>query len=163
MADPVTLLPSGEQTPDDALIALEDDLTLDSSPDLTVAADIVQPLGRSYRADFTQPNIFGSTPSPNYGLAALQTWITKCLMSERGSCPIWPPGYGMRGVTDGIGEPFTSPALADRADRIREALTFHPRISDVQGYRADFDPSDEAWMERFTVILDDETTLEITS
>lgn len=171
-ADIDNLLPADtEAPPDDVLGAVEDALAGDPSAlaDVTVQETPPPPLGRGWQISTVvdaEGQAFvrssgGQGALETHGLATLQTWIAKALVTEAGAFAIYPPGYGMQGALLGIGEPPTSPHLADRLDRITDALTFHPRITGVTNYSTSFDDDNEAFAERLTVVLDDETRLEI--
>jgi hypothetical protein len=166
--------------PDDSLDAVEDDDD-DQSPfvdesdvsDIVVADDAPPPLGLSWAFDFQAGTFLlngGHGPLETRGLATLRGWVEKCLMTARGAHPIHPPDYGVEGLLEVIGEAASDGVAGDLEDRIRDALLFHPRISDVTDFDAYMgDPEeddehdsadDETLFVSFTVVTDDEDILE---
>lgn len=164
-----SLLPTDDDSvpsPDEALADLADEIDAEAAgpDDLIVALDEPPPLGRSVMFDFAAGRMVtgaGRSPLATRGQTTLLVWIEKCLRTENGASPIHPPEYGLVGTTQGIGQPYDSPELADLEDRIREALTFHPLISDITDFAKDYDPDDEFLAVRFTVVIDDDTRLPV--
>lgn len=149
---------------EDALAALQDQLDPSQAPDLIVSKATPVPLGRSPAFDFStkrfdrRPGSKG--PAWTTGDGTLKGWIEKCLMTARGAHPIHPPGYGLVRPQDIIGGPVTEPP-ADLAQRITDALTFHPRIASVRDFAFAFDPDDEYLAVGFTVITDRDEQLPV--
>ena len=100
-------------------------------------------------------------PVETRGIDTLRGWIAKCLVTSRGAHPIHPDGYGMESPFDMIGSTFTEFDTSDLEDRIREALTFHPRISGIEDFETEFAEGDEALFVAFQVLLDNEESLPI--
>jgi hypothetical protein len=130
-------------------------------PDLIVVEDDAPPIGLSWAFDFGENRFIsgvgsGRGPLQTHGLATLITWAEKCLRTARGAHPIHPPGYGLVRPNDLWGKPVTGAPVAEMEARIRDALTFHPRITDVEDFEFDFDPNDEWVNVAFTMIVDEE-------
>lgn len=156
-----------QQVPDELepLSADEAFQALDDAPDDLIIEDApAPPLGRSWAFDhrartFVQAR--SGSPVETFADGTLRAWVEKCLRTDRGSSPIHPPEYGLERALDGYGEPEGSPDLADLEDRIREALTYHPRISDIDNYSLTFYDADEAMYVSFDVVTDDDEVLPI--
>jgi phage baseplate assembly protein W len=171
-ADAQSFLPADDEfapEPDEELDALE--ASFDAEPEplgdddegISVRlADEPPVLGRAWAFDFSSntslpPGARG--PVAIYGMATLRLWIEKCLYTERGSHPIHPPDYGVEGLLDMIAEPATVAVASDLEERIRDALLFHPRISDVRDFDAfvgtpENDDEDVLYVS-FTVVTDE--------
>jgi hypothetical protein len=124
-----------------------------------------QPVGRSWAFDWQARSFVTGTrsrgPIATRGLASIEGWIAKCLSTARGAHVIHPPKYGiLRGATDLISRQVGF-VPADFAERVREALTFHPRVADVRDFAYDYDPGEEWTAVSFTVVLDDESAVTI--
>lgn len=151
-------VPVTDEPPDpvDALQSLESALTAFAAPpDLIVAAEPPPPVGRAWAYDWQDRRFHtagASSPLTVRGMQTLRGWIEKCLRTERGAHPVHPPGYGLVGGV-GIGGPVGVVA-PDLEGRVREALTFHPRISDVTNFSYDHDPDDDYLAVTFDVLLD---------
>jgi|1185.fasta_scaffold84709_2 phage baseplate assembly protein W len=167
--------------PDEELDGLEDDeaerfIDSDEAPDVVVLDEPPPPLGLSWAFSFEAHTFLRgglSGPLETRGLATLRGWIEKCLQTERGQHPIHPPDYGLE-RPDILGEPVGDEAAADLEEAVRDALLFHPRITDVtefEVYMGEVDSSDdpnlivsddEALYVSFTVVTDDEETIDFT-
>lgn len=162
-----TFLPTDDEPPsaEDALAALE--RSLDDDPDLDdfiVAEDAPQPVGKSWAFDFVTGRFVkggGRGPLATHHYTTLRTWIEKCLRTDRGAHPIHPPDYGMERPFDMIGQHVDDVLGGDLEGRVTEALLFHPRITDVRDFAADYDPNDEHAFLSFTAVLDDDTELPV--
>lgn len=122
------------------------------------------PLGRSWAFDFTTKRFVmaGHQPIETRRDQTLRYWIEKCLRTPQGGVIIEPPDYGLDAPTNILGDQFDSADVANREERVREALLFHPAITGIEGYEAGPDPEDEeVLLESFSVILDDSTTLDM--
>lgn len=169
MADEIEqLLPADDAPlpePDAELDALADSLASEGVDvdDLVVGLEAPPPVGRSWAFDFAEGRFLraGREPLRTRGLGTIQAWIDKCLHTERGGSPVHPPEYGLEGVDRGIGSGPDDPAFADLEDRIRAALTFHPRIVGIEGFQQDFDPDDDVLAVRFVVVLDDDDRIPV--
>jgi hypothetical protein len=164
-----TYLPADDRPPDaDEDLDLLDDALISGFPESD--EDILDtatppPLGRSWAFDFsrggflfgheTGPTAVGAhSPLSTHGFDTLKGWIDKCLHTERGAHPIHPDGYGMVRPFDLIGEQVAGAPVADLEQRVRDALTFHPRIVDVVDFAADIDLEREYINATFTVVTD---------
>jgi Protein of unknown function (DUF2634) len=167
--DPDEVLDAIEATDDDSRSFLDED---DQADVITVDAP-PPPLGLSWAFDFsTNTFLMGGIGGPleTRGLATLRGWIEKCLMTARGAHPIHPPDYGVEGLTDIIGDAATPEVAGGLEEVIRDALLFHPRITEVVDFAAfvgehdDLDtsitPDDETLFVSFTVVTDDEETID---
>lgn len=130
------------------------------TPDIVVDTPPPPPVGRSIAVDLTHDAgwLFvrsGAGVIETRGVETLKTWITLCLATERGAHPALPANFGIIGMTAGIGEHITSPAVAGREERIREALIAHPHIDDAE-YHAEHDEDGVIVLERVVAITDDE-------
>lgn len=138
---------------------LEDDSFSDT--DLVVEEERA-PIGRSWAFDFGRNSFVvghkAKSPLETHGIETLRGWVLKCLFTARGAHAIHPDGYGLVQPFDLIGEPVLTAPAADMEERIRDALTFHPRITDVTDFIVDVDPDEEYVEVSFTVELDDETS-----
>lgn len=145
--DPTAFLPEDDFIAPDAdveLDALEDEgaggavlLSPDDEADLVIAESPPAPLGRSWAFDFDKGTFLrngGRGPLETRGLATLRSWIEKCLYTDRGAHPVSPPEYGVDGLTDIIGDPMNEGVVAGLEERIRDALLFHERITDVRDF-----------------------------
>lgn len=156
--------------PDDAVGAAEevDPFDTAASDDGSVEEVVVTqpapaPLAKSWAFDFNLGQFFHAGqrgPTPTFGLVTLRYWIEKCLMTERGGSLIHSESYGIEGLTELIGEP-QGVLSATLRDRVTDALTFHPRISEVADFEITSDPDNEYVEVSFTVITDEEDDLTI--
>lgn len=164
-----TFIPSDDRPPDaDEELDLLDDALISGFPeseDDLIDEPVVRPLGRGWAFDFSRGGFIyghetgplaagGHSPLGTTGLGTLQTWIEKCLLTERGAHPVHPEGYGMVRPFDLIGEQVVGAPVADLEQRVRDALTFHPRITEVRDFEADIDTDREYISVSFTVIVD---------
>ena len=150
--------------PDSAIADLEADFQATTAPpEVIVVQDEPPPIGRSWAFDFTQEqfltNVRSHAPLETRDIATLILWAEKCLRTARGAHPIHPPGYGLQDPHGLIGQVITGAPVADLEARIRDALTFHPRIVDIQDFEYGFDPTDEWIAVSFTVVLDNDNLI----
>lgn len=148
---------------DDALADLEADFQETSSPsEIIIVEEEPPPVGRSWAFDFPRA-VFktanSKSPLKTHGDATLIQWAEKCLRTARGAHPIHPPGYGLASPADLIGQTVDGAPVAELEARIREALTFHPRIADIRDFDYDFDSSDEWIAVSFTMVLDNDASV----
>lgn len=155
-------------SPDDALADLE--ATFGQSvdpPQIVVVQDAPPPIGRSWAFNWDTLSFDvgqnGDSPQVISGLLTLVQWAEKCLRTERGSHPIHPPEYGLVGLHALWGSSIQAVALHELEENIADALTFHPRITAVSDFDSDFDPGDEWIAISFTLIVDDDTRLPVTT
>lgn len=164
MSEPVsTIFPSDEEEPttEELLLAAEQAVLAsasesDNTDDLVVTEPEPIPLGRSPVMDFQAGAFLSGSAGllTTRGLGTLEQWIEKCLRTDRGAHPVHPDGYGMVRPTDLIGRPVDEVPVAELENRIRDALTFHPRISEVSDFVTDYNPDDERFDVGFTVHTD---------
>lgn len=151
--------------PDDALADLEADFQATTvPPEVLVVQEEPPPVGRSWSFDFPRQRFRQAqrgSPLATNGIATLIQWAEKCLRTTQGAHPVHPPGYGLVGRNDLIGETIQGAPIAELEARIRDALTFHPRIVDIEDFETDFDSGDEWVAVSFTMILDDDTMLPV--
>lgn len=154
--------------PDSALADLEATFaaTVDP-PSLIVVQDEPPPLGKSWAFDWPSMRFNlgnnGDSPLETRGMLTLIQWAEKCLRTARGAHPIHPPNYGLVDPKSIFGQPVAFAPIAELEARIKDALTFHPRIVDVTDFDSDFDPDDEWVAISFTIVVDDETRLPVTT
>jgi hypothetical protein len=134
--------------------------------DLLITEEAPPPVGRSWafeywgeREGFVREGGRGALETRE--IATLRQWIEKCVNTERGVHPIHPPDYGLRGLNEVIGAPPSSLALGTLAERVRQALIFHPRISDIENFRYSFDPDDDLLEVSFRVLLDGDESVDV--
>jgi hypothetical protein len=165
---PPTLVPLADEpvTGTDALAQLQSALEIrPNDVDLIVSGDPPPPPGKSWEWDFTLRQAVKPAgamgPQVTRGTRTMLTWVEKCLNTPRGAHPIHPADYGIeRAALDMIGGPV-GVVPPDFEARVREALTFHPNISDVSDFVYSFD-RDDSWMHISCVlVLDDESPLPI--
>lgn len=150
--------------PDNALASLEADFEERvDPPELLVVEEEPPPIGRSWAFDFVsgrfQSGATGKAPLATNGVATLIVWAEKCLRTVAGAHPIHPPGYGVRERSAVLGRAVAGAPVGELEQRIREALTFHPRIVDIEDFEFDFDPLDEWVNVTFSLVLDDDTVV----
>lgn len=150
----------------DELDDLTDNAGLLDAQALTVEQYPQRAYGGSWAFDFVQgqfsPGPVGG-PLETRGLATLRGWCEKALRTEgRGSYPIYSADYGFLSVDDVIGMQQNDAALSDLGDRVWAALTFHPRVTDVVGFKTFIDPNDETVVMAFQVITDTNEQIQFT-
>lgn len=153
-----TLLPVQAEplTPDDALARFEEgvDRTL-SADDLVVVEEDPPPLGRSWAYDFHKRQFLGGPvshgPLTIRGISTLEQWIEKCLITARGAHPIYSDNFGIDLPADLFGGTTVLFPRDLFIDRVRDALTRHPRITNVDGFAINVDPDEEFVAASFTV------------
>jgi hypothetical protein len=163
----ISLFPGDDEpaTPDEEFENFERSVE-DEPSDVIVALDDKPPLGRSWAFNFGTPQGFenkpgGKGPTQTFGLDTLRHWIDKVMHTDRGAHPIHPPEYGVEGAFAMIGRSAESPEFASYEQRLREALLFHPRITDLTDFEVEIDPDDEVVTVTLTVTVDDETELPV--
>jgi hypothetical protein len=164
------LLP--EQTdplvPDDAFTRYEE--SLDDRPDATdliVAPEEPPPLGRGWAYDFVNHQFVQSPgqhgPLATHGTGTLSVWIEKCLRTARGELPIYSDGFGLDSPADFFGMNAALFPTDLFAERVRDALTQHPRIADVTDLAVQFDDTEEYVAVSFTVVTGEGDLLQFTN
>lgn len=148
--------------PDDALADLEADFeNLTAPPDVLVVPEDLPPIGRSWGFDFVQRGFQmggSSNPIETNDLSTLIQWCEKAMRTMKGS-PIHPPDYGMDDPEKLIGHVIDGAPIGGLESMIRDALTFHPRITDIESFAFDYDPGDEWVSVSFNVVVDEERLL----
>lgn len=150
--------------PLDALADLESSFDNQGQPaDLLVIEEPTPPIGRSWAFDFSRGRFVrrGGGALETHGDATLIVWMEKCLRTARGAHPIHPPGYGLVRPADLIGQTITGAPVAELEARIREALTFNPRIADIIDFDFTLDEDNEAISIEFTVVREDDSRLPV--
>lgn len=170
MADQ-TFLPE-PQYPDD----LDPEATLDvldqrlidptlAPPDLLVTDAPPPPFGRSWAFDFQASqfvqNISGVAQT--YGLISLRGWIEKCLRTDRGAHPIYSDDFGIERPFDIIGMQLADVNPDDLEQRIRDALTKHPSIVEIEQFEMLYSSDDELITVSFVVQLIDQQSINVAS
>jgi hypothetical protein len=134
-------------------------------PDLVVQEEPPHPVGRGWAFDFLKrefviaPTSHG--PLETIRIETLRNWIEKCLRTARGTYPIYSDDYGIETPGDFIGGPVSQFPDQVYEDAIREALTAHERITEIDQFEAVYDPMEEWVSVNFVVVLDDETRFPI--
>lgn len=148
----------------DALADLEAAFDAQGDPaDILVIEEEPPPVGRSWAFDFSTAQFVrrGGGPLETHGDATLILWAEKCLRTARGAHPIHPPGYGLVRPFDLIGRLVAGAPVAELEERIREALTFNPRIGDIADFSWDLDEDNEAVAISFSLVLADDSRLSL--
>lgn len=164
MTDEFVPSPPEPIDPNDALADLEASFEAQGEPaDLLVVEEPPPPIGRSWAYDFGTRQFVtkGHGPLATQGISTLTGWIEKCLRTARGAHPIHPPGYGMVNPTELMGVLTEGAPVAELEARIRDALTFHDRIADIEDFDWNLDPDDEWVSISFSVLLDDDSRLPV--
>lgn len=150
--------------PNDALADLEAAFEAAGEPaDLLVIEQSPPPIGRSWAFDFSSGRFIsgGSGPLPTNGEVTLIMWCEKAMRTARGAHPIHPPGYGLLKPTELIGAAVQGAAVPELEARIRDTLTFHPRISDITDFEWSSDPNEEWISIDFTIVRDDDSEIPV--
>jgi hypothetical protein len=124
-------------------------------PDLLITDEPSRRIGRSWAYDVDARGFIGyRAPLTTTGITTLRYWIVKCLATERDSLAIHPPGYGVEDLNAAIGTVVSTGVGAELEERTRNALLFHPSITDVTDfvhYVGDGE-DDESLFVSFTVV-----------
>lgn len=166
-----TFLPESNY-PDDldpeAILDVLDQRLIDPTlapPDLLVTDAPPPPFGRSWAFDFQASqfvqNISGVAQT--YGLISLRGWIEKCLRTDRGAHPVYSDDFGMERPFDMIGMQLSELNPQDLEQRIREALTKHPSIVDIEQFDLLYSADDEFIIVSFVVQLIDQQSINVQS
>lgn len=160
--EPIALLPEEDYPtdPEQDLLLAEDALDdeADSSVDLVVEVER-PPIGRGYAFDpyvGFRRSASGHGALQTSGVDTLQTWVVKCLNTERGAHPIYSDDFGLERAFELIGQPGSEIEVADYEARVREALLYHPRITDVVDFTANYGPDRDYLLCGFTIVTDDD-------
>ena len=162
-----SLLPVEEDTLDPAEEFDALSTALEETPDVDdlVIPEEEPPLGRSWAFDFetgrfrAASSVTAHGPLATHGLRTLETWIEKCLRTDRGAHPVHSANFGVANPFEMIGQPVMSGLPDDYDERIRTALTMHPHIADIRRFKAEVDPNDDVVLVSFMVVLMDDTAL----
>ena len=157
------LLPAEEleMTPEEDLdaaasAALEDPFQVDEEEETPI------PYGVTWSFDYVRERfvVAGDAPAEVRGLSALMEWCSLCVRVARGAHPIFTDDYGMEDPDDPLGEISAAEMISDYEERLREALTQHDRVTDVQDLEADYDPAEGiVYVRDFAVVTDEDETL----
>lgn len=140
-----------------------DPLTFDDS-DPALITEEVPPFGRGWSFDFGRRgfnSIEGRGPLETRGEATLRGWIEKCLHTQKGAHAIYGDDFGISQPFELLGEGGDLLDTEEMEVEVIEALTFHPRISNVKDFQIEFDSLNEALRVAFTVVVDDEDEMEL--
>ena len=123
-------------------------------------------LGRTWQFDFVKGDFVvpGAARSPVgvSGVETLRQWIALTLRTERGAHPIASDDYGLEAPVAGIGFAPRDVLASDLAQRVADALSFHPKIVEVRDFVMRVDEEDEeAVLVSFTVVLDNAESLSV--
>lgn len=135
---------------------IEDDRLLDPDPVIVVESE-PQPIGRSWAFDFISNRFYpkpGGGPQGTRGLTTLRFWIEKVLRTYRGAYPIYDSRYGIEDLDEIIGHQIGDASMTSLSGKIEDALLFHPSITAVTDFSADFNEVDEALVVSFVVVTD---------
>lgn len=135
-------------------------------PDLLVTDAPPPPLGRSWAYDFQASSFVQgiSGVAQTRGISTLKQWVEKCLRTDRGAHPIYSDDFGIVRPFDMIGMALTDVNPDDLEQRIREALTKHPSIADIDDFDMTYSPDgDEFLLVTFTVKLIDQQSIPLLS
>lgn len=150
------------ESQDEDFEALNDSLEGEDEAELILDAP-PHPLGRSMVIDFANGGLVrqGRSPMTVRGESNLQAWIEKCLRTHQGAHPIHPPGYGVETpIGDFLGTSIEDLDTGDLEDVVREALTFHPAIVDIENFEVGIneeDPDSPFGEITFDVVRDNDT------
>lgn len=146
MADPdFTLLPSDEEgaTDIDARLDAAEEALLTDPAQLAAQVQAPIPFGRSWSFDWQGGRFYrsGTAPTEVRGEGALIQWIQAAMHTASGAHPIFSNAFGLEDPEAVLDQLDPEEALDDFEADMREALTQHDRIQDVQDFAATFDPS----------------------
>lgn len=130
----VSLIPQFQDLTDDVPVEVYDE---DEAAVAAIAEAVPPtPIGRTWLFDFNQGEFDTSSGSPrklqDNDALILQQWIRRALTTERGTLAIYPPNFGVELEGVWSGELTGTAAVVKISDTMRQALTYHDRIVDVQ-------------------------------
>lgn len=133
--------------------ALDDPLTTET----TEAPPI--PFGRTAPFDYATGRFVrlgdGAIPWVS-GKAALREWIYAALQTGRGGCPLYDDSFGFERPNDFLGSVDPTEQMATLEDRLRDCVTVHDRIEEIDDYEADYNPKTGVIeIEDLTIITDE--------
>ena len=151
-------------TPDEALARADKAAELEDDAELIVDPPL-HPLGRSLVLTGSGVQGSGHGPLEVTGEANLRIWIEKCMRTHEGAHPIHPGGYGLqRPIHDYLGEEAEFTQLTELEGDVRDALLFHPSITDLIDFnvQVESDPASADAMAQisFGVVRDDGSQLD---
>jgi Protein of unknown function (DUF2634) len=157
-------------TPEEALAASEAGVLAEDEATVIIE-EAPPPLGQAIAMDFESHSIIADGHGPKLvrRQLALRQWIEKCLRTHRGAHPIHPEGYGMNeAINDLLGQSAGVVSLGEVEEEIREALLFHPSISDVTNFQVAIANPDEVTGDAtgelsFLVVQNDGSVLPLTT
>lgn len=162
-----TLLPAEDpqSTPDDQVAAAVAGALAAPASQTPVTPDPPVPFGRSWQFDFEQGRFIreGGSPAPTSGLfGGLVQWCLMAIHSARYAHPVFSDAFGMENPDDLIGEFADGEALADWQRHLVEALLVHERITSVENFDLDWDPSTGILtINSFDVVTDEDQRVSI--
>lgn len=123
--------------------------------------DAPEPYGRSWEFDFEAGRFkrYGGAPAEVYAERSLAMWCLMALHTAVDAHDIFSPEFGTDRPLEPIGSTGADAeeAVGDWEAKIREALTVHDRITDVQDFDADYDPAvGVLTISSFTVVTDED-------
>lgn len=109
----------------------------------TVTPPPPQPFGRSWRFDWETGQFVhaGQSPAPTSGLGAVQEWCLMALHVARYESPVFSDAFGIEDPDSPLGEFAVGEILSDWQRHIVEALLVHERITSVENFSLDWDPT----------------------
>lgn len=155
------LLPADQAeiiTADEALDAAEASV-LDDPLTAAAAEAPVIPFGRTAPFDYAKGRFVrlgdGAIPWVS-GDAALREWTYAALQTGRGGCPLFDDNFGFERPNDFLGAVDPTEQMATLEDRLRDCVTIHDRVQDLDDYEAEHDPrSGVIEIEDLSIITDE--------
>lgn len=151
MAEPFTDSPDLELLPVNQAEVLSADEQLDAAeasalddPLTTVATTPAPiPFGKTAPFDYTTGRFVrlgdGAIPWVS-GQAALREWLQAAFHTGRGGCPLYDDTFGFERPDDYLGTVDPTEAMATLEDRLRDAVTVHDRVQEIDDYEAEHNP-----------------------
>jgi len=117
------------------------------------------PFGRTAPFDYTTGRFVrfsdGAIPWVS-GKAALREWVYAALQTGRGGSPLFDDQFGFERLNDIIGSADPSEQMATLEGRLRDCVTVHERVQDIDDYKAEHDPvRGVVEIEDLTIITDE--------
>lgn len=154
-----SLVPGDDTTtPDERLQAA---VTAIANPD----PDVPAPYGRGWAFDFARNDFAmqGQAPAGISGVEQLVVWAEKALRTHRSTHPIYSDDFGHEDPFEPIGRQVDSGLLGAWAQRTKDALKVHDRVTDVTDFTFDSDPLSTTISVSFSVVTDDEEITRVTT
>jgi hypothetical protein len=150
--------------PNDALADLEASFENQGEPaELLVIEPPKPPIGLSWSFDFAHGRFlgYGHGPLETHGDTSLIMWCETALRTARGAHPIFPPGYGLLNPSEFYGQDVMGAELGGMEEKVRDCLTFHPRILDIEDFEYEATEDDDAVQFAFTIVRDDDSRVPV--